>query len=107
MSTSRPRSYRAWPLIDLSHIASGVQTAVRNSPKPPKRQKESAYVKACKPTPRHRDDFEAQFLSANDDGRFHIQRIGHKWEVWDKDSSDVYGPFATHADARVWVRGRS
>ena len=99
------RQFRAWPLIDLSHIAAGVQTAVRKTPKPPKRRKESAFVAACKPTPRHRDDFESQFL--DDHVRFHVKRVGHEFEVWDRNSSNVFGPFATHADARLWIRRQS
>lgn len=102
------RQFRAWPLLDLSAIGAGVQTAVRKTPRPPKRRKESAFVKACKPTSRHREDFEARYLDiGNEHVRFHVRRIGHDWEVWDTQSSDVYGPFKTHADAWGWVRRQS
>ena len=98
------------PLLDIAPITDAVSRAVRYAPKQkPKRKPtkaERVFAQVTRATPKDRKAFhkltsETQYYG----GRYMIRRIGNQYEIFDAESSAVFGPYLTHGDARLAVEG--
>lgn len=100
------RQFRATPILD---VADAVNKAVRYAPrltnrKPTKAMK--AFSEMVRTTEKVEDRKIFSKLSETTfyQDRYTIRRMGDRFEIWDAETHDVYGPYPTHADAVTAVR---
>ena len=103
------RQHRSTPLLDLGRVADAVSKAVRSAPRSKSRKPTKAMLAFGEKTRATQKDRKAFHRLTSETtfyhGRYTIRRIGDSFEIWDAETHDVYGPYATHGDARIAVGG--
>jgi hypothetical protein len=94
------------PILDLGPVAAAVKRAVWTAPKSKSRKPTKAMLafhEGNRATKKERTQFGKIAETIFYQGRYTIRQIDGKFEIWDAETSDVYGPYPTHADARAAV----
>lgn len=108
------RQHRATPLLDLAPAISALGIAVKKSVKVTRLSRSGrkptkamrAYSAQVRATEKKADRVIFSKLSETTfyHDRYTIRRMGDRFEIWDAETHDVFGPYPTHADAVTAVR---
>lgn len=86
---------------NMKRLGAAVRRAIDDAPRP-KRTRTAVPMRAPKASDNALHDFH-ELSGALIGGRYAIKRIPgkHGFEIWDTDSTAVFGPYKTHADAAI------